>query len=244
MRFYGMRAASLALMIAFGSGVAFAAQDEKADTKAEAEPAKSEAVKIVFEKKHLSNVKPGDEIVYHFKRTASDEKLLGQGFTDDITVTVDGEKDDGGRDVSLQIYTGDRARDLQKMPDRKSNPVLLVYFNQAVNSFSMLAGGQRNYLTRIFSMGFQDKAKVEPIKIDYKGKKVDAFRIAMAPYADDQNVSKMQGWEGAEYVLTVSDAVPGQVADLVANYKNKYPGDLHLVERITLDGVTGLEETK
>lgn len=242
MRFFGMRAVSLALMIAFGSGVAFAADDDKAASEEKKPP--SEATKIVFDHKHLSNVDPGNELVYHFKRSVSNAELLGEPFTDDITLKIIGVKDDGGRDVDLQIYTGDRARDVQRMPDRQSNPVLLVYFNQAVNSFSMLAGGQRNYLTRVFSMGFQDKAKVEPIKIDYKGKKVDAYRISMAPYLGDQNEAKMQGWEGAEYVLVVSDAVPGQIVDLIGHYKNKYPGDLKLVERITLDGVSGLEEVK
>jgi hypothetical protein len=54
----------------------------------------------------------------------------------------------------------------------------------------------------------------------------------------------MQGWEGAEYVLVVSDQVPGEIIDLIAKYKNKYPGDLRLVERITLDGATGLEDIK
>jgi hypothetical protein len=54
----------------------------------------------------------------------------------------------------------------------------------------------------------------------------------------------MQGWEGAEYVVVVSDHVPGEIVDLIAKYKNKYPGDLQLVERITLDGATGLEDIK
>jgi len=242
MRFIGLRAAPLALMIAFGSSVAFAAPDDKAASDAPKEP--SQATNIVFNHKHLSNLQTGNEVVYHFNRSVSNAELLGEAFTDDITMKVTGVKDDGGRDVDLQIYSGDRARDLQRMPDRKSNPVFLVYFNQAVNSFSMLAGGQRNYLTRAFSMGFQDKAKVEPIKIDYKGKKVDAYRISMTPYVGDQNETKMQGWEGAEYILVVSDAVPGQVVDLISKYTNKYPGDLKLVERITLDGVTGLEEVK
>jgi hypothetical protein len=54
----------------------------------------------------------------------------------------------------------------------------------------------------------------------------------------------MQGWEGAEYVLVVSEQVPGEIVDLIAKYKNKYPGDLRLVERITLNGVSGVEEAK
>ena len=53
----------------------------------------------------------------------------------------------------------------------------------------------------------------------------------------------MQGWEGAHYVLILSDEVPGEIVDLLSTYKNKFKGNekLRLVERITLDGVTGLE---
>jgi hypothetical protein len=225
--------APLALVIALGSGMAVAAAGDAPN-----------AVDMIFEHKHLANVDAGKELVYHFKRTVSNPELLGQPFSDNITLKVNASKPDGSKDVDLRIYTGDRARDPQQMPDRLHNPLFLVYFDQAVNSFSMLSGGKPPYLTRIFSLGFKDKAKVEPIKVDYNGKKVDAYRISMAPYVGDPNASKMQGWEGAEYVVVVSDQVPGQIVDLVANYKNKYPGDLHLVERITLDGVSGLEDVK
>ena len=119
----------------------------------------------------------------------------------------------------------------------------LVYFNQAVSTYNQLAGGQRPYLTRAFSMSFKDKAKIEPVKVDYKGKKIDAYRITVNPYKGDVNEAKMQGWEDAEYALVLSDQVPGEIIDLVAKYKNKYPEkNLKLVERITLDGATGLEE--
>src|ERR1700704_1896300 len=149
--------AALALTVAAWSGAAAIAND----------PPK--ATDIIFEHKHLSNVDPGKEVDYKFNRTVSNPEMLGQPFSDSITLKVTGMKPTGEKDVDLQIYTGERARDLQKLPDLTINPVFLVYFNQAVNSFSMLAGGQRPYLTRIFSEGFKDKAKVEPIKFDYKG---------------------------------------------------------------------------
>jgi hypothetical protein len=102
-----------------------------------------------------------------------------------------------------------------------------------------------NYLQRAFSMGFKEKAKVEPIKVDYKGKPVDAYRISMAPYVGDPNEVKMQGWEKAQYDMIVSDQVPGEIIDLKATYTNKYREEnLQLVERYTLDGVSGLEGSK
>jgi hypothetical protein len=202
------------------------------------------ATTIIFDHKHLSNVDTGKEVLYKFNRTVTDPQMLGVPFSDDITLKVVNAKPTGEKDVDLQIYTGERARDLQKMPNLSINPVFLVYFNQAVNTFGMLAGGQRPYLTRLFSNGFKEKAKVEPMKVKYQGKDIDAWRVSMTPYVGDQSEAKMQGWEGAEYVLVLSEQVPGEIVDLIAKYKNKYPGGLGLVERISLDGVTGLEEVK
>jgi hypothetical protein len=234
MRLSAVWGAPLALVVALGSGMAAAA--------VAADPPK--ATDIVFEHKHLSNVEQGKEILYKFNRTVSNPEMLGQSFTDDIKLKVTAVKEEGKKDVDLQIYTGERARDLQQLPNISINPLFLVYFSQAVNSFSQLAGGQRPYLTRLFSLGFKDNAKVEPVKVDYQGKKIDAYRISMAPYKGDQHEAKMQGWEGAEYVVVVSDEVPGEVVDLIAKYDNKYTKNMRLVERYTLDGVTGLEDAK
>lgn len=234
MRFYGLCGAAAALSLALGSHVVAAVAADQPT-----------AVNIIFDHKHLSNVDQGKEVKYKFNRTVSDPQLLGQPFSDVVTLKVVAAKPTGEKDCDLQIYTGERARDLQKLLGLTINPVFNVYFAQGVSSFGMLAGGEMNYLQRAFSMGFKDKAKVEPLKVDYKGKPVDAYRISMAPYVGDPNEVKMQGWEKAQYDMIVSDQVPGEIIDLKATYTNKYREEnLQLVERYTLDGVSGLEGSK
>ena len=234
MRFYSLCGAAMALSLAMGSHVVAAVAADQPT-----------ATNMIFEHKHLSNTEQGNEVDYKFNRTVSDPKLLGQPFSDVVTLKVVSAKPTGERDVDLQIYTGERARDLKKLPGLTINPVFNVYFAQGVSSFSMLAGGQMTYLQRTFSMGFKDKAKVEPVKVDYKGKSIDAYHISMTPYVGDVNESKMQGWEGAKYDMIVSEHVPGEIVDLSATYTNKYREDgLKLVERYTLDGVSGLEGSK
>jgi hypothetical protein len=230
MRFYGLGGAVLAVALALGSQVvaAVAADEPK-------------ATDLIFEHKHLAKVEAGKQIDYKFNRTVTDPQILGQPFSDDITLKVVADKENGQKDLDLQIYTGDRARDLQKLEKFTINPVFAVYFSQAVSTFNQLAGGQVNYLQRSFSDGWL-KAKVEPIKVDYSGKQIDAYRISMTPYVGDQYESKMQGWEGAKYEVIVSEEVPGEIVDLLATYHNRYPpAKLKLTERITLSGVKGLE---
>ena len=74
-----------------------------------------------------------------------------------------------------------------------------------------------HYLTATFCDGFKDKAKIEPVKVDYKGKKIDAYRITMAPYVGDATPAKMQGCEGAKFTMIVSDQVPGEIVDLIVH---------------------------
>jgi hypothetical protein len=231
MRFWGLGGAVFALALGACGMSALAADQPK-------------ATDLIFETKHLAKVEKDKVIDYKFNRTVTDPQILGQAFSDDITLKVVADKPDGKKDVDLQIYTGDRARDLQKMEDMGINPVFAVYFAQGVSTFNQLAGGQVNYLQQSFTDGWK-KAKVEPIQVDYNGKKINAYRISMTPYVGDKYETKMQGWEGAQYVVTVSDEVPGEIVDLLASYHNRYPpAKLKLTERITLAGVSGLEETK
>jgi hypothetical protein len=230
MRFYGLGGVVLALTLALGFPVVRA---EAAD--------QPKATDLIFEHKHVVKLEPGQLVDYKFNRTVTDPKILGLPFSDDITLKVVADKEDGKKDIDLQIYTGDRARDMQKLEKFAVNPVFAVYFAQAVSTFNQLAGGQVNYLQRQFSEGWT-KAKVEPVKVDYNGKKIDAYRISMTPYVGDKYETKMQGWEGAKFDVIVSDQVPGEIVDLLATYHNRYPPALlKLTERITLAGVTGLE---
>ena len=119
-------------------------------------------------------------------------------FADDITLKVIADKPDSNKDRRCRFIPAIAARDPQKLEKFTINPVFAVFFAQAVNTFSQLAGGQVNYLQKSFSDGWL-KAKVEPIKVDYKGKKIDAYRISMTPFVGDKYEAKMQGWEGAKY---------------------------------------------
>jgi hypothetical protein len=241
MRFYGLGVAIAvaALAVGFHAVSVKAAEDPKpADAAGSGQP---KAADLIFEHKHLAKVAPGTQVEYKFNRVVSDPKILGQAFTDDITLKVVADKEEGKKDLELQIYKGDRARDLQKLEKFSINPVFAVYFSQAVSTFNQLAGGQSNYLQRVFSDGWA-KATVEPIEVDYNGKKIKAHRITMTPFLGDKYESKMQGWEGAKYQVVVSDEVPGEIVDLYAKYHNRYPpAVLNMSERYTLAGATGVE---
>lgn len=199
------------------------------------------ALDVLFQRPHLSNMEQGSETVYHFERIPSDPKVLGAGFKDDITLKIDEVQPSGKRNIELQIYSGERARNLQKITDMTGNPMLIVYLDSAVAGFRAVAGGDSAYLKNQFKVGLNKGANIEAVKIDYKGKTVDGYRVSVTPYVDDPNAVKMQGYNGSKFSLTLSDAIPGEFAQMISVYESSLKGSPKLEERTTLDGVEGVK---
>ena len=219
--------ASLALAVLLVPGAALAAGEMK-------------AAPIIFDSQHMLNTKNGDEIVYDFVRKVSDEKLLGMAYTDKITLKVADQKD-GKKALDLQIYSGERARDLQKMTDMSINPMFIVTMQQAVASFKTQGGGDFSYLKNRFTKNLEEKAKVEAVKIDYKGETVDGYRIAFEPYKGDANAGRMRGYDISTFTFIISPKVPGELVEALSVIKSSTDGSPNFEERTTLAGFGGLK---
>lgn len=195
------------------------------------------AVEILFEAKHITAVQPGTELVYKFERKPSDEKVLGLGFTDDIKVKIESEATEGRKNVLVQLYSGERARDPQRITEMDGNPMLVVYLDNAVAHFRELAGGDRAYLKNTFSSDIAKSGKLEPATITYKGEQVAGYRVTVTPYVDDPARAKMRGFEGAKFSIFLSEKIPGYFAKMVSQYTNTGKEAPTLEEVTTLEGV-------
>jgi hypothetical protein len=191
----------------------------------------------LFDAKHIVGLTPGAELVYKFERKPSDEAVLGKAFTDTINVKIENDAKDGKKDVLIQIYTGERARDPQKITEMDGNPMLIVYLDNAVAHFRELAGGDRAYLKNTFSKHLGTQAKVEPVTISFRGADVPGYKVVATPYANDPARAKMRGYEGAVFTLYVSDKIPGHFAKMTSNFINVVKDGPRLDEITTLDGV-------
>lgn len=196
---------------------------------------------LLFETKHIVNLPAGTELVYRFERKPSDESRLGAGYADDITVKIESDADNNKKNVRLQIYTGNRARDPHRITDMDGNPILIVYLDNAVAHFRQVAGGDRAYLKNMFSSKIASAAEVSPVKIKFNGEIVDGKKVTVSPYKNDPSRAKMRGYEGATFSLVVSDDVPGFFAQMTSTIHNANKEGPHLDEITTLKGV---EEVK
>jgi len=192
---------------------------------------------ILFNRPHISNIAAGTVLDYKFTRKPSNEKMLGAGFTDDITVTVESDATEGKKNVLVQMYTGDRARDPQRITGMDGNPMMVVCLDNAVSHFRELAGGDNAYLKNTFSRYLAERATIKPVKILYKGEDVDGYEITATPYADDPAKSKMGGFENATFKIALSEKIPGYLARVIADINNTDKAAPTLVETTTLEGV-------
>jgi hypothetical protein len=192
---------------------------------------------ILFERPHIASVAPGTNLVYKFERKPSNPKAIGDGFSDDITLTVESDGAPGKKNVRLQIYSGDRAREPQEITDMDGNPMLIVYLDNAVSHFRLLAGGDPAYLKGMFRQRLAEDAKIAPVKIDYKGQSVDGYRVSLTPYLNDPAKTRMNGFEGSTFTIALSDKIPGYFAKMVSDYTNSNKDGPSLEETTTLEGV-------
>lgn len=192
---------------------------------------------ILFNRPHIASVAAGTVLDYKFVRKPSNEKMLGAGFTDDITVKIESDGAPGKKNVLVQMYTGDRARDPQRITDMDGNPMLVVFLDGAVSHFRQLAGGDSAYLKNTFSKYLGNGATIAAAKILYKGTEVDGYQVTATPFANDPARAKMNGYENATFKIALSNKIPGYFAQMVSDYTSTDKSAPSLLETTTLEGV-------
>jgi hypothetical protein len=194
------------------------------------------ALPILFESRQLDLIDKGAEVTYRFEKVGSDERLVGKNYADDIRLGVAKVDDRGGRDVVFKVFTGDNARDPQNWPELTINPLFIWYLDRAVATFNTLAGGNQMYLKHKMREAL-GSAVAEEVKADYNGKTVDAYKVTVAPFADDPSASKMQGFHKSAFTIVVSNQVPGYFVDLQASFVSTQAAGPELKEHIKLVGM-------
>jgi hypothetical protein len=208
-----------------------------APTAAAATEDSKKATTMLFDTPHIASVPAGTTFIYKNERVPSNEEVLGKGFTDDITVDVESDGAPGKKNVVVKVYSGERARDPQRITDMDGNPMLVVFLDNALGRFQQLAGGDRNYLKHKISKSIGDESTLTPVKISYNGSDVEGYRVQVKPFANDPSRAKMRGFEVAEFSLVISDKIPGHFAQMIANYSNTQKDSPTMVDTMTLQGV-------
>ncbi|WP_072392460.1 hypothetical protein [Hyphomicrobium sp. CS1GBMeth3] len=196
------------------------------------------AAPILFESRQLDLISKGEEVTYRFEKTGSDERLVGKNYADDIRLGVANVGGKGERDVVFKVFTGDQARDPQNWPDLTINPLFIWYLDRTVGTFNSLAGGSQMYLKHKIREAL-GSATAEEVKADYNGQSVDAYKVTIAPFAEDVSASKMQGFHKSTFTIVVSNQVPGYFVHLQSNFVSTQAAGPELKEEIKVVGLAG-----
>ncbi len=205
----------------------------QAATPAAAEPQPTD---LLFKLRQLDLVTKGSEITYKFERKTSNEKLLGKDMTDELKLQFTKVSDKGARDIAMFVFTGPAARDVQNWPDLSTNPLFLWYLDRTVVQLATMSGSEKSYLKSRIRSTFDEKGKVENIKVDYAGQQVEAYKITIAPFKGDPFAEKMEGYDHSYMSIVVSDAVPGYFVDMSATFESPRRGTPKIEEKLVLVG--------
>lgn len=188
----------------------------------------------IFNSRHLDLVSKGSTVKYKFQHTVSDEKLMGQPFSDDIKLNISDVNAEGLRILDVTVFTGERQRPTQNYDGLSVNPVFVWFLDKCVENYGLLSGGSHPYLKGRFREAFLTKAKIESTKLDYNGKSIDGYKVTIVPFEDDPKVNKMQGFEKSKFTFTMSQQIPGYFYELGSDFFSSQPGTGKMQDRLVL----------
>jgi hypothetical protein len=94
-------------------------------------------------------------------------------------------------------------------PSLAGNPVLLVLLERDVVEMSRILRGSPYYLRNRIREALGESTLAEPARFTFAGRKVEGWRVAVSPFAQDRNRDKLCEYVGKRYEFILSEAVPG-----------------------------------
>jgi hypothetical protein len=205
------------LLLAIAPGAATAGPAEAA---ASAQAATPTAQALLFDAEYLLSLRAPSRLIYHYTQRTADEELFGPGYEDEIAMRLtasqaasdaDGKAGNSKKDVTVTLFSGERAREIGPITRVSGNPILMVFLERDIQQMSRHVGGQPVYFRNVIRAAFRDKARIEPVEITWEGRPAHAMRVTIEPFKDDPNGQRMQLFRTKRYQFTVSDAVPGGI---------------------------------
>jgi len=224
-----------ALLVLWLSAIGMAAYAGAEGTSQE-EPI-SEANTVLFMSDHLADVRQPMVLRYDFRKSGT----LEEGFVDTVDVNVGAPKANGGKDVRLRYFTGERARQFPPVQDAKGNPVLLLFLQRDVGEMQRLTEGNWRYFQRVIKLALANAAQVKPVEFEFRGQPVQGTEIRITPYLNDAH-AELNRFNAKYYVFTLSEAIPGHIYQLRAVIPDKAAGGKSVLmeESITFRGAEPL----
>lgn len=197
-----------------------------------AQPAAAQAIApaeaLLFQTRHLQNLRAPHTLTYAFRKTGS----LEPGFDDQVRLTLGA----GKPAVTMQFLSGARQRPAPGVDDPEGNPVLLGFLERDIAEMARLTGGSANYFRKRIRLALAEAAQVRPLQFQYGGKPAAGREVSIQPYLNDPMRQRFEQYGGKRYTFVVSEQVPGGVYQLRAVVPGTAGGAPLIDETLTLVG--------
>ncbi len=198
----------------------------------------SEAERMLWLSDHLGSSATGARISYRFTRHSE----LGDGFEDMVQLDVLKAYADGSKDVQVRFFsTGTRQQPAffpENLEQVRGNPIFGLYLQGDVHEMERLTRGGWRYFHRRIKLALAEGATVEPVEIEYEGRKVAARRITIRPYADDPKKARYLKLADKSYEFVLSDAVPGALYSISTRVPGPDDKAWLIEERLIFSGIS------
>ena len=198
-----------------------------------------DASDLLFEQPQMKNVPPGSKLTYDYLRRSGISKgPFGPPLNDTIKLGIEPGNAADNRNIRVEMFSGANRFPAGPFEDLPGTPVMTLFLEHHLMDLARVLMANPRYIKNAIRKGLRDNATVTPTQIDYKGRKVDAWRIETQPFIDDKMKERMRGFENLKYTFVTSEAVPGELVSIEASSKNAEGGEL-LQENLTYDPNAG-----
>jgi hypothetical protein len=170
----------------------------------------SKAETLLWQTDHLANVRRPSRLRYRYTKTGTAEEQ----HTDVIDLEVLRVHPDGQKGVQVHYFTGKQEKPVPEQDPVTGNPVLAVYLQADVYAMNRRTEGGWRYFHRAIKTALAATNTVEPVSLDFHGRKVPASRVSITPYVGDAKRLPLKAYAHTTYAFTFADAVPGQLYEI------------------------------
>lgn len=170
----------------------------------------SVAERRLFVDNHFKDLRGKLGLDYVFEKRGS----LEAPIDDTAHVEVGRAEADGARNVQVDYLHGPHAVKLPSPGRVEGNPVILFFLEREVREMKRRTGGSELYFRKRMRMALANAAELKQVKRKVGAREVDALEIRIAPFRDDPMRSRYDTLADKTYLMTLSEAVPGQVVEL------------------------------
>lgn len=163
----------------------------------------------VFTDPHLAALPATATLHYDYRRQEA-----GQAPVHDEVVLSTETDAERGRVARVDYLHEARHLVLPEVEGAVSNPLILYFLEADVRGMRARLGGQENYFRRRIRLALAESAEIGEVAIEHGGKMVQATRVVIQPYLNDELQARFKGMANKSYQFTLSPHVPGGVYQL------------------------------